>query len=62
MAKRPIEIHNGFVRLLDSGHVRHWDAEISAWRPGWGVWDTRSAFGEDERKLKECLGRHRRVA
>lgn len=53
MAEYRVTIHNGFVRLYHDGRVEHYDAAVSSWRGGWGVWGTVACFGADERTLNE---------
>lgn len=48
-----VEIHDGFIRLHDDGSVEHYDNGIHQWRPGWGVWGTRTCLGEDYATLQE---------
>lgn len=46
-----ISIFNGCVQLGAGGYVRHWDSDLSSWRPGWGPWATHSAVGSDAEML-----------
>lgn len=46
-----VEIKGGCVRLYDDGRVKHWDGDISTWRPGFGAFAATSAVGEDETRL-----------